>query len=171
MAKELGVVKRARNANIVLAYRLGATREQIGAAFGLTGGGVGSVLTVRGVDGDERRERCRGAKAASARAGADAESMERRGVTVEEWRGIPAALRSAFHTQKSSAKARGIDWQLTLGQWLRIWQESGYLDQRGRHADEYVMARHGDVGPYAHGNVTIKTASENLSERQWPARR
>jgi hypothetical protein len=70
-----------------------------------------------------------------------------------------------FTAQKHNASSRGIGFDLNFGEWLWYWLDSGKLDQRGKKADEYCMARRGpDVGPYKRGNVDIKTVSENLNE-------
>lgn len=71
---------------------------------------------------------------------------------------------AAFLKQRRNAAKRGIGWQLTLWEWWSIWQESAHWGDRGRQVGNFVMARHGDVGPYAVGNVSIVTTSQNLSE-------
>lgn len=74
-----------------------------------------------------------------------------------------------FVQQRNNAKRRNIDWQLTLGEWWQIWEASGKWDERGRGSG-YVMARHGDTGPYAVGNVKVINGRENQSEyirRHW----
>jgi hypothetical protein len=38
--------------------------------------------------------------------------------------------RHQFGKLKSRAKQRGISWSLTFDQWLRIWKQSGHLDER-----------------------------------------
>ncbi|MBS0427139.1 MAG: hypothetical protein JSR41_07610 [Proteobacteria bacterium] len=73
-------------------------------------------------------------------------------------------LPNAFRMQKNAAARRGIEWHLTFEQWLAIWQASGKLDQRGIGKDRFVMARHGDVGPYALGNVEIITHSQDAKD-------
>jgi hypothetical protein len=54
--------------------------------------------------------------------------------------------------------------ELTFEEWLEIWEASGHFKKRGRLAHEYHMARHGDRGPYAIGNVKIITANQNIKE-------
>jgi hypothetical protein len=75
-------------------------------------------------------------------------------------------LRVDFHAQRSSAKERRIDFTLSFGEWLGIWIASGKLLLRGRQRGQYVMARVGDRGPYAPGNVSIITHSENIRQFQ-----
>lgn len=76
------------------------------------------------------------------------------------------AEKLAFQSQRNSARERGIAWELTFDQWLAIWLDSGKLEKRGRTKGCYVMARPGDVGPYAIGNVYITTHSDNAKTAQ-----
>jgi hypothetical protein len=69
-----------------------------------------------------------------------------------------------FQVHKSSAGRRGVPFELTFEQWLKIWQDSGRFQERGNRKNQYVMARYGDIGPYAVGNVRIITALENVLE-------
>lgn len=78
-------------------------------------------------------------------------------------------LRIAFDTHRSNAHQRGIDFLLTYDEWLRIWKESGHLAERGACTGGYVMARYGDIGPYAVGNVRIILHADNTREA-WTGR-
>lgn len=69
--------------------------------------------------------------------------------------------RSCYGHHRSSAKVRGIGFELTFHEWWKIWKDSGKWLERGRSSHCYAMARHGDVGPYAVGNVSIITVGEN----------
>jgi len=73
-------------------------------------------------------------------------------------------LKVAFQKQKANAKYRGIAFELTFETWLRIWEESGHSRERGRCKGQYVMARHGDEGPYAVSNVSIVLGTLNSAE-------
>jgi len=70
----------------------------------------------------------------------------------------------AFQTQRKNARARGIEWRLTLLEWWAIWQNSGNWEQRGLGQGKYVMSRIGDKGPYAAGNVFIALCIKNSSD-------
>jgi hypothetical protein len=78
--------------------------------------------------------------------------------------------RDAYSTQKSNALKRKdrngnpIEWLFTFESWLDLWLKSGHWHQRGKGRGQYVMARFGDVGPYAPWNVEIKTVGENVVE-------
>lgn len=74
-------------------------------------------------------------------------------------------LRKAYNSQKADARRRGIIFVLTFDQWLRVWKQSGKLAKRGVKRGQYVMARYGDVGPYAIGNIKIITTEKNVIEK------
>lgn len=76
-------------------------------------------------------------------------------------------LRKKFKNQRSGATWRGISFELTFEEWLNIWVDSGHLHERGPRKGQYVMARFGDKGPYAIGNVRIITVEENNAEKIW----
>jgi len=65
-----------------------------------------------------------------------------------------------YHDHKSSAKQRGIKFNLTYDQWLNIWLISGKIKQRGF----YCMSRIKDKGAYDIGNVFIQTLAQNSLE-------
>lgn len=73
-------------------------------------------------------------------------------------------LKIAFIDQRRRAIERGVEFLFTFEQWLKIWQDSGHLHERGCHRGQYCMARYGDVGPYAIENVRIITNLENHHE-------
>jgi DNA-binding XRE family transcriptional regulator len=70
----------------------------------------------------------------------------------------------AYIVHRCDARKRGIEWQFTFSTWWWVWDDSGKWNERGRGAGKYVMARHGDLGPYAPANVRICTSAENLLE-------
>lgn len=69
-----------------------------------------------------------------------------------------------YSVQKRKAKQRKISWELSFEEWWRIWQESGYWEQRGDSVDKYCMSRRDDVGPYSIDNVYINSFSDNTKE-------
>jgi hypothetical protein len=93
-------------------------------------------------------------------------SMERRyGLPMDEIKALRVnGAFQAFAAQKSNAHRRGIDWGLTLAQWWTIWSDSGHWHERGVGSGKFVMARSGDCGPYAEGNVHICTHNQNARE-------
>jgi hypothetical protein len=75
-----------------------------------------------------------------------------------------ARLRDAFSKQKHQADRRGIAFTFSFEEWLRVWTESGHLQERGCRRGQYVMARIGDKGPYSFDNVKIIKSGDNNRE-------
>jgi len=74
------------------------------------------------------------------------------------------SLAMLYVSQRGAAKTRGIAWEMSFLDWVGIWRDSGKLHLRGRGRGAYCMARHGDTGPYAVGNVSITTVEANSAE-------
>jgi hypothetical protein len=70
-----------------------------------------------------------------------------------------------YRWHKNRSRRRDIPFLLTFDEWWTIWQESGHWHERGAYRGQYQMARFGDKGPYAVGNVRIVTREENVAER------
>ena len=79
---------------------------------------------------------------------------------------MPRTLTAArrYHSHKNRARIYGIPWEFTFQSWLAVWEKSGKWPERGRGSKQYVMARHGDTGPYGPQNVKIITNEENIRE-------
>jgi hypothetical protein len=73
----------------------------------------------------------------------------------------PKAAIRAFDVQRRSAKRRGIPFLLTFVEWWDWWKTDRRWDRRGRKRDSLVMARLGDVGPYAIDNIYCSTHRNN----------
>jgi len=67
----------------------------------------------------------------------------------------------AFQEQRSGAKKRGIEWQLTWEEWLNWWESTGQINNRGKYKGQYVMCRHGDTGPYSLSNIYCDLTDNN----------
>ena len=76
------------------------------------------------------------------------------------------ALFRRFHEQRRAAEQRGVEWRFDFWGWLRVWQDSGHLSERGRCKGSYQMCRSGDIGPYASSTVRIDRMEVNASEAQ-----
>lgn len=70
----------------------------------------------------------------------------------------------AYIMQRANAQQRNIEWLFTLATWWDLWSESGKWELRGRCANQYLMGRKGDVGPYSPENVYIITCQDNIKE-------
>lgn len=71
-----------------------------------------------------------------------------------------------YRAHRQRAKIYGIEFLLTLEEWTKIWMDSGHWKDRGIKKGKYQMARFGDKGPYAVGNVEIITGEENRGQIQ-----
>ena len=81
---------------------------------------------------------------------------------------IPKAGRRAFFIARANADRRGVEWQISLREWWDWWQTDNRWANRGRAASKFVMARTGDVGPYAIGNIYCTTFTGNRQDSGWP---
>jgi hypothetical protein len=73
--------------------------------------------------------------------------------------------RKAFLNHRFRANQYGIPFLLTFEEWLAIWEASGKWSRRGIGKYRYCMARYGDRGAYAVGNVRITTNRQNRAEQ------
>lgn len=71
----------------------------------------------------------------------------------------------SYTNHRSGARVRGVEFHFTFWEWWTLWLSSGKWDQRGKGSNQYCMARTGDEGAYAVGNVRITTVADNQSER------
>lgn len=76
---------------------------------------------------------------------------------------LPKAWK-AYIAHRASSKQRGIPFLMTWEEWWGFWSVDGRWERRGRGTHKLVMARYGDVGPYAVGNVFCCTNGENTTE-------
>ncbi len=78
--------------------------------------------------------------------------------------------RRDYLAQSYAARNRGIVFKMSFEEWLGVWKDSGKFHLRGRGKGLYCMARLGDKGPYAVGNVKICTLEENRAEQDQKGR-
>lgn len=160
-----------RNQRMAQMYQQGLTLQAIGDHFGMTRERIRQIMRMEGVSRQsggqslattmkqERKKRAR-----------DQRSMARYGVDYETLLGLRSeGLVQAYRYHENSAKNRGIEFLLTLGEWVSIWRASGKIHLRGRGKGHYCMSRIRDDGPYAVGNVHIQSCVENSREatKKW----
>ncbi len=73
-------------------------------------------------------------------------------------------FRKRYTQHKSNAKMRGVDFLFTFEEWKDWWVATGKWEQRGKLRGQYVMRRHGDIGPYAIDNVFCGVTEENVRD-------
>lgn len=147
-------------------YEAGMTLEQIGQRYGVTRERIRQILKRLGLTGEhggiKKRAQVKREKIAASR---DASYIARFGVdyahyiVIRDGGGV-----SAFRQQRTNAARRGIGWHLSLGDFWRIWQESGRWQERGRGKGKYCLARYADRGDYTIGNVWVCSFPENCRE-------
>jgi len=72
-------------------------------------------------------------------------------------------LRAKYNQHKGTAKARGIEFDLSFDDWKQIWE--GNFHKRGTGSGQLGMLRTRDEGGYTKGNVRLGTPKENQQER------
>lgn len=172
------VVPADHHEKLAALYRAGKTLAQIGAMYGVTRERVRQIIGKFGMAAKDGGVRVQSSARKSQRLaqlaarwnpryeriyGCDYETVLRLNGARGQKRGT---LGERYHSQRHCAAQRGIGWELSFPEWLVIWELSGHLHERGRGSGKYVMARKGDDGPYAVGNVYITTCNENARAYQ-----
>jgi hypothetical protein len=73
-------------------------------------------------------------------------------------------FRKRYTQHKGNAKMRGVNFLFTFEEWKDWWIATGKWEQRGKLRGQYVMRRHGDVGPYSIDNVFCGVTEENVRD-------
>lgn len=155
-------------ASMLVRYRAGETLAEIGLDHGITRERVRQILAKLGVSRSDGGITTRAKRSRVARQSAkDAASLAKHGCIYAEYRKlVMAGATRPYQYQRRSAGYRGIEWKFTLASWWAFWQASGRWSERGIGKGRYCMARHGDVGAYEPGNVSIKLCEDNGREYQ-----
>lgn len=152
-------------------YKSGLTAKQIADQLGSSRTYVSLVIRKNGLTGkDGGASLVQKKKRALAQMQKENDALEKFGCSLTELLSYKKlGLHALYSAQKRSAVRRGIQWKLSLSEWVFIWESSGKFHLRGKGSGKYVMSRHGDVGAYEASNVAIKLGTENSSEatKQW----
>lgn len=165
-------LSKARALKFIDLYRSGKTTTEISKKYGVSRQRVQQVLAKHGVgkhDGgafvrtEKRLEKIKLKR--------DRRYKKMYGCTYDEWKYIQKRYKKyrrspaySYRNHKNLSRIRGIEFNLTLPEWWKIWCESGKFERRGKRNDQYVMSRHNDIGPYSTENVRIITVKENRNE-------
>lgn len=162
---ERGVVDVQRAENWAAMYHAGLTLQQIGDRSGVSRERVRQVLRRIKVASHEGGAAMRKTARVDGKRAAREDRARRQGVSLATLEILRAnGATRAFSSQRRNARARGIAWRLTLGQWWDIWAKSGKWEQRGREKGQYVLARYRDQDAYEPFNVWVCLGSENIRE-------
>lgn len=147
-------------------YKAGYTLQEIATPNGITRERVRQILTKRyGMSAPDGGAHVKSVKKRAASDHArGVKTLLNTGMKREHYALVPNSLKGAFRQQRNSAMGRGIQWRMTLREWLKVWEDSGVMHLRGRGADKYCMARIDDKGPYSVSNVKVITNRQNVSE-------
>lgn len=148
------------------------TYEEIGSKYNLTRERVRQILSTQGLSGADGGCSVRTAlKKVEYRQNLSEAQAERIlksfGCTAEEYQKIDQNLPwkespvAKYRAKRGHAKLNNIDWDLSLSDWWKIWQDSGKWDSKGLSKGGYVMTRKDTSLPYTKDNATIMTLSES----------
>lgn len=157
---------RPRDQDIVTRFKSGQTLREISAAIGITYQAVHLRLQRMGIHRQEGGISLRAAIKSKERiTKRDQLALRTFGVSSHEKQELEKKYPRCLHKyrqQRNNAIQRGVEWQLNIAEWIKVWEESGHFHERAKNG--YVMARYGDSGPYAAGNVYICTSSQNVKD-------
>lgn len=160
-----------RTLQMAYEYTHGKTLQQIGDSYGLTRERVRQIIKKTGIKKDQggrsirtliniRYQKKKKDEIHPVYGCKKSEAIVLNGGQNVSCRGTPA---HRYVEHRRNAIYRQIGWEITFPQWMKIWQDSGKWELRGR-GQGYCMARIGDTGPYHPDNVEIKTCGENFSD-------
>lgn len=156
----------SRDESIKAMYQSGMTLQQIGDQHSLSRERIRQVLRKIGVSPESGGAAKRlSVKRDLARHAVELRLIQKHDVdtvTMQELRQMRVV--HAWMQQRTNARRRGIGWHLTIGQFWKIWQDSGKWSNRGCGKGKYCLSRYGDLGDYRIGNVWVCEFAENCRE-------
>ena len=160
---------KGRAEKIISLYKQGNTMESIGSELGITRERVRQILRERNIDRKEGGQHVRALKNQAAQ---EERRRERRDKKAMRYWGVkddvldflkrnnPDDVRE-FEQQRHNALSRGIEWGLSITNWIELWDESGKKSLRGRGSDKYVLTRQKAKGPFTKENCFITKLHES----------
>ena len=135
-------------------YRDGLTGQAIADQLGVSRQAVFKHIKRAGLTRKDGGA-CKRARDRTAGLCAEGEAVAlRHGMTRSQWcRLVEGGLTKAFEEQRWAWQSKGNDFQLTFGQWLQIWIDSGKLHMRGTYSGACGMTRKDKSRP-----LTVKNA-------------
>jgi hypothetical protein len=160
-----------RNAKIVRQFKSGYTMGQLAVQHRISRQRVHQLLVRAGVTAnDGGRAKCRALRIKTKASQREGSIKRRWGITVEHWRHLRAMHRNFWATplgvyirKRNNVRPTKRKWRLPFVEFLRIWEESGLWDQRGRGGALYGMHLIDPKGHWTPDNVCIKRVKDSMA--------
>lgn len=138
------------------------TMEEIGAEFGITRERVRQLLKSNfGIVGNDTLAQRREAKAKIIERTRERVTLENKGVSVAQLKELQrAGFTRVFSQKRANVLRSGGEWGLTLGQFYKIWHESGHLSSIGKGREKYGMTTIDRSMRFVVGNVEISLTTD-----------
>ena len=150
-----------RDRQICERYRKGETLASIGQSYGVSAERVRKIVKRFGLDKRNAGLAIRNSRSARKEKKEPA-SLRVYGCTALQLDAVPMEQRHVFLQQRTNVKrAANISWDLSLIEWVDIWNQSEKWDQRGQGPAKYGLSRINLNGPYGVDNVQIATNHES----------
>ncbi len=96
------------------------------------------------------------------------------GITLDEYRRLKRTRPfEDYREQRRNASSKGVGWKLVYPEWLKLWEDSGHLRERGP-GNGYGLSRIRHDGDFELGNVIVRRNSESSSifiRKMWREKR
>jgi hypothetical protein len=150
-----------RDRQICERYRKGETLASIGQSYGVSAERVRKILKRFGLDKRNAGLAVRNSRSMNQQKKAPA-SLRIYGCSALELEAVSLEQRHAFLQQRTNVKrAASVAWDLSLMEWVGVWNRSEKWDQRGQGPSKYGLSRVNINGPYGIDNVQIATNHES----------
>lgn len=150
-----------RDRQICERYRTGETLASIGRSYGVSAERVRKIVKRFGLDKRNAGLAVRNSRSVRVQKKAPA-SLRVYGCSASELDAVSTGQRRAFLQQRTNVKRAGsVSWDLSLVEWVGVWNRSEKWDQRGQGPSKYGLSRINTSGSYCIDNVQIATNHES----------
>jgi Sigma-70, region 4 len=150
-----------RDRQICERYRKGETLAGIGQSYGVSAERVRKIVKRFGLDKRNAGLAIRNSHSQRKQRKAPS-SLRIYGCSAAELDAVPVEQRHAFLQQRTNVKrSAGVSWDLSLIEWVAVWNQSEKWDQRGQGPSRYGLSRININGSYCIENVHIATNHES----------
>ncbi len=150
-----------RDRQICERYRKGETLASIGQSYGVSAERVRKIVKRFGLDKRNAGLAVRNSRSVREQKKAPP-SLRVYGCSALELDAVSTEQRHAFLQQRTNVKrSASVSWDLSLIEWVGVWNQSEKWDQRGQGPSKYGLSRININGPYCVDNVQIATNHES----------